>query len=139
MDLQKVKAITQWPLPYDGKVMQRFLGAANFHRDFSANYAKIAAPLEETRNVKGPIDWTSERMEAFNKIKELFASNLALQTIDWNKPIYLTTDVSLTGLEAWIGQEEMKKTIEPVVCVSKKLNPTQQRWSATKRELYALM
>ena len=29
--------------------------------------------------------------------------------------------------------------IVPVVCASKKLNETQQRWSATKRELYALM
>src|SRR5271168_3855619 len=103
MDPQKIKAITEWPLPIDGKAMQCFLGAANFHREFSANYARIAAPLEETRNIKGPIDWTPERMEAFQKIKELFASNLALQTIDWSKPIYLTTDAILTGLGAWIG------------------------------------
>ena len=27
----------------------------------------------------------------------------------------------------------------PVICVSKKLSDTQQRWSATKRELYALV
>jgi hypothetical protein len=64
---------------------------------------------------------------------------LLLQTIDWNKSLYLTTDASFTGLGAWIGQEDAQGDIKPVICASKKLTPTQQRWSATKRELYALM
>ena len=52
---------------------------------------------------------------------------------------YLTTDASLAGIGAWIGQKNQNGIIVPVTCVSKKLNETQQRWSATKRELYALM
>src|SRR5438445_4566422 len=66
MDPQKVKAIVQWTKPIDGKGMQRFLGAANYHRDFSHEFATIAAPLESLRNIKGLIIWTSNLEEAFN-------------------------------------------------------------------------
>ncbi|MGH2611975.1 MAG: RNase H-like domain-containing protein [Rhabdochlamydiaceae bacterium] len=139
MDPAKVKAICQWPRPIDGKGMQRFLGAANFHRDFSHHYARMTAHLEEVRNVVGPIEWTEERINAFDNVKKFFASDIMLRTIDWNKSLYLTTDASLYGIGAWIGQKNEFDDIVPVVCTSKKLNSTQQRWSATKRELYALM
>ena len=139
MDPQKIKAITNWSLPTDGKALQRFLGAANFHRDFSHEYAKIAAPLEEIQNAKGIIEWSQDRIAAFNGIKQLFANQLQLQTIDWRKTMYLTTDASLTAIGAWIGQVNSVGKVIPVICISKKLGSTQQRWSATKRELYALM
>jgi hypothetical protein len=46
MDPRKVKSITNWPRPIDGKAMQRFLGAVNFYREFSAEFANKSAPLE---------------------------------------------------------------------------------------------
>ena len=76
---------------------------------------------------------------AFEGIKRLFSSNMMLQRIAWERTMYLTTDASLTGIGAWIGQKNDDSVIVPCICVSKKLSPTQQRWSATKRELYALM
>ena len=139
MDPLKIKTIRDWPRPIDGKAMQRFMGAANFHRDFSHKFADLAAPLEAVRNVSGSIDWTVERIEAFENLKKLFEDNLTLQTIDWSKVIYLTTDASLSGVGAWIGQKNEEDQIVPVICASKKLSPTQQRWSATKRELWGLM
>ena len=139
MDPKTIRAIVSWTRPTDGKGMQRFLGAANFHRDFSHEYARIVAPLEELRNVSGDIKWTPERSQAFEDVKKLFASNLSLRTIDWGREIYLTTDASLVGIGAWIGQKNEEGEIALVVCASKKLTATQQRWSATKRELYALM
>jgi hypothetical protein len=70
--------------------------------------------------------------EAFQKIKKLFAEDIALRTIDWNKTFYLTTDASLTGIGAWLGQMSDSGRLLPVICASKKLNSTQQRWSAMK-------
>jgi hypothetical protein len=139
MDPKKVKAILKWPEPKDGKGMQRFLGAINFHREFSPDFAKITAPLDEQRNVKGSITWTPELKRAFAEVKELFARDIALRKVDWNKTFYLTTDASLTGIGAWIGQKDERGRLAPVICASKKLSETQRRWSATKRELYALM
>ena len=87
MDPAKIKAICQWPRPVDGKALQRFLGAANFHREFSHQYARIAAPLDEIRNTKGTIEWTPERIGSFEEIKRLFASDIILRTIDWQEPM----------------------------------------------------
>ena len=132
MDPLKIKAILEWPKPVDGKAMQRFMGAANFHREFSHKFAELAAPLKEVRNIIGPIHWMERRIQAFEEVKKLFADNLMLRSIDWSKTVYLTTDASLTGVGAWIGQKDDLEEIKPVVCVSKKLNPAQQRWSPTK-------
>jgi hypothetical protein len=119
--------------------MQRFLGAVNYNREFSADFAKTSAPLEACRLIRGAIEWTKERIEAFEKVKEIFRQEICLRHINWEQKIFLTTDASLMGIGAWIGQKDTPGNILPVICVSKKLGPTQQRWSATKRELYALM
>ena len=126
MDPTKVKTILNWPPPAMGKAMQRFLGAANFHREFSSKYADIAAPLESCRTV-GKIKWTAEKLDAFNKLKRLFADDILLRHIDWNATFYLTTDASRTGVGAWLGQMDKEGNIQPVDCISKKLTPVQQR------------
>ena len=105
MDPKKVKGIMQWVRPVDGKAMQRFLGAANFHREYSPRFSTIAAPLEECRNM-GVIDWNPTRISAFEQIKQIFADDIMLRKIDWNKTFYLTTDASLVGVEAWLRQME---------------------------------
>jgi hypothetical protein len=108
-------------------------------RSFSPEFARVVAPLEELRNVVGPIEWTKDRADAFNNLKDLFSSNLVLRSIDWSKTVYLTTNSSIIGVGAWVGQEDENGHVVPVNCASKKMAPTQQRWSATKCELYALM
>jgi len=138
MDPQKVTAILNWSKPVDGKSMQRFLGAANFHREFSSKYATVAAPLEACRYDR-VITWTAEREHAFEQVKAIFAENILLRHIDWDKKMYLTTDASLVGVGAWIGQINDEGKLVPVLCASRKLSATEQRWAATKRELYALM
>ena len=138
MDPEKIEAITNWPRPTNGKEMQRFMGAANFHREFSHEFAKIAAPLDACRNKKH-IEWTEERIKAFEDLKDLFRKNIQLQHVDWTKKMYLTTDASQDGIGAWIGQISQDRDLLPIVCVSKKFNTTQQKWPATKKELYALM
>jgi hypothetical protein len=139
MDPRKTKAIIDWPRPVDGKAMQRFLGAANFHRNFSKDYATITAPMEACRNIVGKINWTDELVASFEKLKELFAADIQLRHIDESKTMYLTTDVSLVGAGAWLGQKDDTGVIMPCYCVSKKLTATQQCWSTTKRELWVLM
>ena len=57
MDPAKVKAIVNWSRPADGKAMQCFMGAANFHWDFLYEFAKIAAPLNDC-HLENIINWT---------------------------------------------------------------------------------
>jgi hypothetical protein len=75
MDPKKIESIVNWPQPINGKAMQRFMGAANFHREFTHEFAKIAAPLDECRSMK-EIEWTEERIRAFEELKQLFQNNI---------------------------------------------------------------
>jgi len=139
MDPVKVKAIVEWPRPDTGKAMQRFLGTAGYYREFSHDYANIASPLESCRNDR-VIEWDVEKEKAFEDLKALFTRNLLLRHLDWNKALFLVTDASLAGIGAWLGQEDNESgELYPVMCVSKKFAPSQRKWSATQRELYALM
>ena len=139
MDPAKVEAIQRWDRPADAKGLQRFLGAVNYNRCFSEKFAVICAPLDECRNISGSIEWTPDRIAAFEQVKALVAEDILLRRIDWTKDLVLTTDASLIGIGAWLGQYDSHGRLWPVYCVSKKMTPTQTRWSATKRELYALM
>ena len=103
MDPKKIKSIINWPKPKDGEKMQRFMGAANFNRDYTHIFAKTAAPLDEFRNAKH-IEWTPERDKAFEDLKNIFKQNLELQYINWDNRINLTTDACVEGIGAWIGQ-----------------------------------
>ena len=138
MDPQKIEAIVNWQKPMTGKAIQRFMGAANFNREFSHKFAEISAPLEGCKNEK-TIVWNEEREKAFENLKKLFQENILLTHVDWKKQMFLTTDASQIGIGAWLGQINDKGELVPVICASRKLSPTEQRWPATKRELYALM
>jgi len=51
---EKIKAIAEWPISYDVKLVQSFLGFMNFNRRFIKGYSKIALPLIDiTKKEKG--------------------------------------------------------------------------------------
>ena len=64
MDPRKIESIVNWPRPINGKGVMRFMGAANFHREFTQDFARMAAPLDECRNMKS-IEWTDVRDQSF--------------------------------------------------------------------------
>ncbi|KAI3375604.1 hypothetical protein L3Q82_003919 [Scortum barcoo] len=42
---RSARAVAEWPIPTNRKLLQRFLGFANFYRRFIRNYSQEAAPL----------------------------------------------------------------------------------------------
>lgn len=45
MDLEKVEAVQEWPVPRTIKALRGFLGLTSYYRRFNKNYRKIARPL----------------------------------------------------------------------------------------------
>ena len=45
MDPKKVKAILKWKPPLGIKDLQKFIGFANFYRQFICDFSKITTPL----------------------------------------------------------------------------------------------
>ncbi len=109
MDESKVASILALPKPKTVKQLVRFLGAANFYRQFIKNFSTISSPLVVLRKSKGGVKWTAERETAFEKLRQCIASKVVLAHPENSKNCIIGTDASDFGLGAWIAQEYEKK------------------------------
>src|SRR4029453_15297161 len=68
-----VQAVARFPQPHSLKVLQSFLGLANYYRKFIKNYSKIVVPLTniigKTSSLR-PLEWTTEMQDAFETVKQ---------------------------------------------------------------------
>lgn len=103
-DPAKVKAVVEWPVPTSRKLLQRFLGFANFYRRFIRNYSQKAAPLIRLTSSKLPFIWSQEADAAFSKLKELFTSAPVLIHPDLSKQFIVEVDASDLGVGTMLSQ-----------------------------------
>ena len=47
VDLEKIKAITDWPIPKNMTEVRSFLGLARYYRKYVENFSKVARPMFE--------------------------------------------------------------------------------------------
>lgn len=74
MDLKKVEAILNWPPPANRKVVQRFVGSANFYRRFIKDFSAIISLLLTFLVIKLKMFWSSIAQQAFEHLKKLLSS-----------------------------------------------------------------
>ncbi|XP_030047994.1 uncharacterized protein LOC115462095 [Microcaecilia unicolor] len=87
MDPGKVTAIRDWPAPQGLRTLQRFLGFANYYRQFIQDYSLITAPLTAlTRKGADVKNWTPEAVAAFTTLKKAFLSAPVLRSPDHTQP-----------------------------------------------------
>lgn len=67
---QYFETVRKWPIPKDVKVVERFLGFANYYRSYISHFSKIAAPLYDLSGKKG-FQWEAEQQKAFDKLISL--------------------------------------------------------------------
>lgn len=58
-DLDKIKAVAEWPVPVNPKQLQRFLGFANFYLRFIKDFSRVVAPLTRLTSSAVQYVWTS--------------------------------------------------------------------------------
>ncbi|KAG8170480.1 hypothetical protein JTE90_010525 [Oedothorax gibbosus] len=79
-------------------------------------FSSIAAPLTDSlkgKARKGPITWTKECEEAFDKLKNCLCNYPVLYSPDYQKPFIVETDASDQGMGVVLSQladNELKNT-----------------------------
>jgi transposase InsO family protein len=131
-----VHPILSFPPPADAKSLQRFLGMINFYRRFLPGIAKIMKPLTDATSAKGRLSWTPEMTLAFQAAKSALSSAIPLHFPNPSAPISLATDASNTHVGA-VLQQKVHGSWQPLSFFSKKLSPTESRYSTFDRELLA--
>lgn len=136
-DPGKVKADLEWPTPPNHKQLQRFLGFANFYRRFIRDFSKIVSPLTYLTSPKVPFQWGQAATEAFDHLKQRFASTPILSQLDLNKPFIVEVDASDTGVGAVLSQKTEGK-LHPCAYFSRCLSPAERNIDVGDRELLAI-
>jgi hypothetical protein len=74
VDPEKVKAIQQWQAPRSVKEVRRFLGFANYYRQFIPQFSEIALPLTSLTKKDITFNWSIKCQEAFEALRILLIS-----------------------------------------------------------------
>ena len=142
IDPSKLEAIQEWPLPTTCKELASFLGLCSFVRRHVRHYAELTGPLEEAKTHE-PLIHTEETVRCFETLKQALIQSPILSYPDYDKPFHIATDASQTGVGGVLFQPANdSEHITPhniVAIASKKLNETQTRWPAYKKELFGVV
>lgn len=137
----KVEAIKEFPPPKTIRQLRRFLGMLNFYRRFLPNAAKIQAPLNAllAGSVKAshPVELCGDMLTAFSNCKESLSNAALLAHPDADGKLALVTDASDLAMGAVLQQRKDNAWI-PLAFFSRKLSPSQQKYSPYDRELLAI-
>ena len=137
----KVEAIQNFPQPSSRRQLQRFLGLVNFYHRFVHNCAHIVAPLHALLGKKKPagqaLSWPEDACVAFSRIKDALAKATLLSHPVSNAKLSIMADASDVAVGA-VLQQFVDKQWQPISFFSRKLSPTEKRYSTFDRELLAI-
>ncbi|PRP73043.1 hypothetical protein PROFUN_16753, partial [Planoprotostelium fungivorum] len=135
----KLADCENWPKPTTGKHIQQFLGFVNYWRDNIPLLSSLTSRLDALRNEKDITHlWTIDHDEDYNRILAILRSGTMLHHADFNYPFFGASDASGTGIGGCVYQI-IEGTTRYVLFCSRSLTPAERNYSATKRELLALI
>ena len=138
-------AIAQMIFPTTQKMMQSFLGAANFFHTHIPNYATWASSLYECTTQSfnwDPTTWAKDYKNLFDIFKTAITNSATLHFPDYSLPWVVRSDSSDHAVGAVLFQEftDVSGTIihQPISFASHKYSGAAINWDTFKQEAYAL-
>ena len=137
----RVKAIKEYPKPTTAKQLRAYLGLLNYYHRFVKNLTMHLCPLydmlkQPKKAKRDSIAWSVENELAFENSKKLLADVAMLNYPVSNLPTSIMVDASDKAVGG-VLQQQHDGIWKPIAFFSRKLDKTQQRYSAFDRELYA--
>ena len=99
LELGKISATKDWPIPHNLKKLHAFLGLTGYYRRFNRSYASIANPLTNLLK-KDRFVWDSATIDAFEKLKLTLLQAPILGLPNFKKQFIVETDASGSGVGA---------------------------------------
>ena len=136
-DPERTRAIShaQFNTPKSKKELQRFLGMCNHFRNYISGFASISKELYGMcADEVNELTWTDSSIKAFNALKDQTAKSVLVLPPPSEK-LKLCTDAS----QDCVGACLLTEVGQPVSFASKKLTPSQCRWSTIEKEAFAVV
>ena len=137
---EKLQKAINMPRPDTQKGLKSFVGLANYFRDHIRNHSSRVEPLTRLMDGYSPtsrIEWTDITNAAFEDIKKGINECPALFFVDYDAPVHLYTDASLTGIGAYVAQPINGKLV-PIAFFSASLTREEKEWGIPCLEGYAI-
>jgi len=138
MEPDRIKTVTEWPVPRSIHDIQVFLGFANFYRRFIKAYSRVVLPITDLLRKTKKFLWTNQAQEAFDKLKTLFTTAPILKHFDPDLPITLHADSSGAAISGIISQPH-DGILHPVAFWSRKCLPAECNYDIHDREMLAII
>ena len=94
----KIKAVKEWPTPRTKRDVQRFVGFAQFFRQFIYKFSAIALPLTNLCGSNVTFEWSAAADSAFKELRTKLCEAPVLHIFDTTLPIEVHTDASDNAL-----------------------------------------
>ena len=139
MEKKKVKGVLEWLTPKYVKDVQKFLGLANYYRQFIENFVSIARPLHDIVKKDKKWDWMERQEKAFRKLKERFTKEPVLAAPDIDKKMRMEVDTSDYVTEGVLLMEYEDGLWRPVAFLSKSLNEMERNYEIHDKEMLTIV
>jgi len=139
MEKEKVQRVVEWPVPKSMKDVQKFLGLANYYRQFVKDFAKIAKPLHEIRRKENKWSWGERQQKAFEELKERFTTEPVLVTLDLDKKMRVEADASDFAMGEVLSIKCEDEKWRLVAYISKSLNEAERNYEIHNKEILAII
>lgn len=134
VDPEKIRAITEWPIPKSVTEVRSFLGLAGYYRKYVENFSKVARPLFELLKKGIKYHWGEKQTAALEELKKRLTTAPVLVMPDGSKPYEVYCDASLEGLGCVLMQEG-----KVVAYASRQLRPHEKNYPVHDIELAAVV
>ena len=84
-DLQKVRALTEMPLPKNKRELQAFLGIINYLGKFSPGTAEVCKLLWKLTSSRTMWTWNASYQQLFDNVKSLIKAEVCMKFYDDTK------------------------------------------------------
>ena len=93
-DLEKIKAITDWPVPVDVKKLRKLLGLAAYLHKYLRKYTKMTVHLSCLIKKNVQWSWNADCQRSFARIKQILMQSPVLAIADQDRPFHVVCDAS---------------------------------------------
>lgn len=149
MQEDKLDAIAKWECPKTKNGIERFLGFANYYREFIRNFSHLTKPLTNLlrkdvllklniSNTHQPFDFPNDAKQAFVDIKRAFLQSPVLAHWSNDLPTLLETDASNFAIGAILSQYH-GKDLKMVACLSRSFSPAESNYDIHDKELLSII
>ena len=139
MQKEKVDGVLNWPTPRSAKDIQKFMGLANYYRQFIQDFSRVAKPLNMLVEKDRKWEWGVEQQGAFEELKRRFTTEPVLVVPDRNQEMRVEADASDYVMGGTLSVKGEDRKWRPVAFISKSLSPVERNYEIYDKEMLVVI